>query len=841
MAIFQVFPHCDLHLALNPVSASSIDFRVFEKLLLDTGDYDLDDLTSSCTVQALAPHNAVGSRLESFVAVDVGAKTITAVKVGTNLLILQRGNDYIVVRIQVHDRVLAWWFGHQTMTAALDAARAHSQPSIYAMFSDDATGTDRVGDITGHGFVTLTSADPTVFDVANANKEGRLRGLKEDTADLNGSFLGVNRTIEVEVVDYAKNRDLLEQVRGGDLADVAERHNVLFLAEGFTADAADRAKFDQLVKQIDHDLFSKPRHQPYGVLAGSFNVFKAFTPSKEPLATCGFRVNDDAVAALDKGRPIPFEGAVSEVPGMYTVAELVARVGLPKRGEGRGEGALKTEWGNQSLHDFDPARVDGNVVEAWKNSHSLGLLEARDTFFGMMVGDRWADGSTGSGAPVASPAADDGIAALKAFVRRAYEFYRLDAARTVAFDPRRHAPERFTSGLENRTSAFMAFLGGLRLQAPPHQAIGGEWVPAGAFKPSRGLIAVLVNDHMEGGTSIDENTLTTGTLDADTALVAEYEPSADPNVKVLRRKVPADFAPDLSHAIDVVAHEFGHSFNLGDEYETFGGDSPTRPDEGDNLASYQSIAVDPANLPSRKIDASKVKWAVLPRIKVSSRLTAASQLAGGKLEVTIDRRETGPWELARTAGDVVHLRKIQFLSDRGRQLPLSTVGADVLTGLTLDGVDPASGKITLSGIVAGASFPAGSLLFVPHVEGGAVRRVIEGKVRAKLDATQEPLNRDKDVKLASKKPDYPVSIPDFKPPCQEVRLVGVFEGAGEFSGMVYRPAGLCKMRTIGKVEGEEDASGQFCFVCMWLITHHVDPGKHAEIDRRFYPVAKKNE
>ena len=51
---------------------------------------------------------------------------------------------------------------------------AHSQPSIYALFSDDPTGTDLVGDITGHGFVTLTSASPGTFVVDNANNQGRL-------------------------------------------------------------------------------------------------------------------------------------------------------------------------------------------------------------------------------------------------------------------------------------------------------------------------------------------------------------------------------------------------------------------------------------------------------------------------------------------------------------------------------------------------------------------------------------------------------------------------------------------------------------------------------------------
>ena len=35
----------------------------------------------------------------------------------------------------------AWWFGDRNITTAADNVLGHSQPSIYAMFSDDPTGT----------------------------------------------------------------------------------------------------------------------------------------------------------------------------------------------------------------------------------------------------------------------------------------------------------------------------------------------------------------------------------------------------------------------------------------------------------------------------------------------------------------------------------------------------------------------------------------------------------------------------------------------------------------------------------------------------------------------------
>ena len=842
-----MFPHCDIHLALNNPAANSVDFRVFEYHGANS-PFTLVPITNTVTPMFLAPHNAVGSRLHNFVNINVNTGTITATGLGTNLVVLQTADTYIVIRIQVHDNILAWWFGNEKITTAVDAAHAHSQPSIYAMFSDDATGTDRVGDITGHGFVTLTSADPTVFTVANTNNEGRMQGVAEGHANLNGSFLGINHTLPVEVIDYAKTRDILVPVRAGNLANAADLHNILFLAEGFTA--ADQAKFDQIVTQATAELFTKPRHEPFGTLSPSFNVFKAFTPSNDRLVTCGFQVTDHQVASLGKGTPIPYKYSVTE--GMYQISELVARVGLPMRGESRNEAQLKALWGSQSLDNFNPAKIDGPLVEAWKNSHSLGYLEARDTFFGMILGSRWADQSSTQSQPLAAPPNDDGGDALKALVKRAYEFYKVKMpARSVTMDTRRHPPELVLNGQDNRAASFMTFVGGLRVKDPPHQPLGNGWVPDGTFKRSRGLIAMILNENMLGGTNLNDNTVTAMTLNSDLALTANYAADANASIKRLRREVPADIPQQLPWIINTIAHEFGHSFNLGDEYEefveypTFANDflnpadaSPNIFDNFDNVASLETIFNDPQylNNNSRKIDPNKLKWRDFPRIKLGARLTAASQINNGKLEVVIDPRETAAWEASRVAGEEVRLRRIKIEPD-GRQLPLSAAANDHVTGLSIDRVDTNSGLIVLSGATP-PSFPAGSSLYVPHkTQGGSVKTIIEDKVFAELNSSKDPLNKDTDTASVNRNADFPRDIDDFKPPCQSARLIGVFEGAGTWTGLVYRPTGTCKMRT--SAGGEEN--GEFCYICKWLITLRVDPGKHHEIDRKFYPVAKKNE
>ena len=649
MATLILLPHRDIHLALNNADANTVEFSL-NRYTGANGPFTLNDVTSNArtSFKMIAPHNAVGDRLEQFVTIDLAAGTISADAVGTNLVVFEFADQgdpttvsYLTARIQVHEDILAWWFGNEKITTALDGV-AHSQPSIYARFSDDDTGTDRTGDITGHGFVTLNSLAPARFSV---DAVGRLQGISEtpanDDAELEGSFLGVDRKINVKVVDYAKNRDIMVEVRAGDLATAAKRPNILFLAEGFTA--AEEENFDKIVTHVADELFSKRRHEPFGTLKDSFNIFKAFTPSDDRLITCGFQVTDSKVSGLDKGSPIPFEHRVS-VKGIFEIGELVAKVGLPKRGENRGRGALVTLWKSQGIDfdDDDTARIDDKLVEAWKNSHSGGFLEARDTFFGMMIGARWGDRDSEADEPaLATPPDDDDSDALKALVQRAYEFYKKPAvARSIGFDPRRHPPTLYLRSNESRTTSFIRFLEGLRMKKAPNQALGSLWVPDGTFKPSRGLIAMIVNEQMDGGTSIGSGTLTANNLRSDISLKAEFEANANADIKVLRRVVPNKIRENLAETINTIAHEFGHSFKLGDEYEEFIRDKPDRNDDQDNIASMETIFAD-ADFTKREIDPNKVKWRLLPRITLSAKLSAATQVANGKIEATKVKHRRG--------------------------------------------------------------------------------------------------------------------------------------------------------------------------------------------------------
>ena len=84
-------------------------------------------------------------------------------------------------------------------------------------------------------------------------------------------------------------------------------------------------------------------------------------------------------------------------------------------------------------------------------------------------------------------------------------------------------------------------------------------MPDGNFKRSRGLIAMITNDVLDGGTNFNASTVTANTLASHLSLDFEYPATNTATVKVMRREVPAEIPLDIGEIIDTVAHEFGHT------------------------------------------------------------------------------------------------------------------------------------------------------------------------------------------------------------------------------------------------------------------------------------------
>ncbi len=811
----------------------------------------------------LAPYNPVppapgNNRLQRFVRIEPDG-TVTPLAVGTNLVQARMGQFYIIFRIQVHDRILGWWFGNTSMTVPLDQDIFHSQPSIYALFSDDPSGTDLVGDITGHGYVTLTSNNPARFLV---NADGRLRGVSGGDGTLNGTFLGVPNPLPIKVVDYAKTRKKLEYVQIPDVQHPEQMHNILFMSEGFRDTKADKDKFDEIVEEVVEDMFEQPRHAPYNLLEGQFNVWKVYEPSIQHGVTVGYRVNDEElVGSVKKGYAIPYRDQLPATEGMFTPELLVQIVGLPLRNETRTT-ELKALWLSQSLTNFDQNMVNDDLVTAWKRQKSVGILEAHDTFFGLMLGRRNADRKSVQVplADVITEPASDTPALMGPFIRRMYEWFQTPASRSLSPDPRRHPPELHQDSQTNAGNSILRYISGLRVPFNTPQ-VSQEWLPDVTntiLKRSRGLIAIITNENMIGGENFNAQTMTANTLRED--LVVDFAYANQGNERIMKRNVRSSIDEQTGQLVDTVAHEFGHSFNLADENEDFPRDDPDAAKlqgvdlDADNCTRIGFIFADANFLVNRKIEPNKVKWSGLQRFRLTDLLIKDSEVVGGQIKVTIDKRFIGKWVAAsKKPANLAALRRIAFVptatpggqvipptfSATGRQLPMPSDREHLLTGLPITRVTEADGTILLNPTSSLPSpiFPAGSIVFLPRlVSATQIDLVVEKEVMAHLRANQLPLNKDTDVSKINKKDDEPVDISGFTPPCKAYKVIGVYEGAVHVSGLFYRPAGFCKMR-----DQSEDSTGEgeFCFVCKYLIVNRVNPSLHDVLDKLHYPNARR--
>jgi IgA Peptidase M64 len=834
-----LFPHCDLHVVLTgaPALRVSVHARTFDPM--HPAQYNLVNITGEFTFDFFAPHQPTGHRFEGLPKVDRNTGLVTATTPGVFLFQARRAHDYIVGRLQVHREIKAWWFGNDSITTALDVGTtthpgiAHAQPSIYAKFSADASGADEIGDITGHGYVRLAPDDPTKLAIT---AQGRVRGLVEtDPArptGISGSGLGHTAQLPVRVFDYAKPRPDLYPVQTPNVARAADMHNMVFVSEGFLDNDADRRRFDEIVTRTVQEMFSKPRHEPYAMLEGSFNIFKAFVPSQQHRLTCGFRVTE---GDLDDAVPIPFNARRMAGESLtYTIQELVAKVGLPMHNESRPD--LVGIWSGQSLTDFEPSRVDLPLLVTWRLQDATGILHAQDTIFGFYLGSRPADRSSGVADAVAPPTRDEPGEALRQFVARIYEFYDFRSTRSLTPDPRRHPPELYARGANNPTGSIVQYLGGLKYAWEPNHAVGRHWVPNRVMRDhSQGLVAIIAYDDLKGGGTIDP--VTAQTAAREETLAVKYDDPLDK--RVLRR-----LDPELRSNVDLIAstitHEFGHSLNLADEYEDFEGDGDyaTRQTDAveDNVTVLGFVRV--TGTTDRSIDPAKVKWLRLPRMSLSAALLLPSVADLNGIRVTIEPRYIGKWAQAKKDGVEVHLRN--FVMDvNGRQLPLSEGAGQLVTGLSIGDINESRGTLVLVGPPFGLlTYAPGSVIYVPLRDGTRPLEAVDQKVQQWLAANHKPMNRDDDHVHVRKEYDVPVDIPGFVPPCDASRTVGVFEGAWNAAGAAYRPAGACKMRyglaTLGLVS-EVIEEGAFCYVCKWLIVNRIDPSYHAMISGFVYP------
>lgn len=653
----------------------------------------------------------------------------------------------IIARIQVHQTMNGWWFGNNSLTVFKDDTLHHGQPSLYALFDETAPGEGIVGDITGHGYVDLTSQNTASFDVSTKYQD-RIHGKAVGTGQLhgviNGPMLNRSQDIPVNVVDFAQTvRPIILDVAVNWPKPRVEQHNVLFLSEGFRA--GEEKHFNGLANRLAEQLCNNARHSPYNHLKKSFNFWSAFIPSTENGVTMGPQVVGGGEA---KGTPLPVPAAF---PNSRSLQELTITVGLPTRADSTAPVlTLRNRWSvpgsDAQLAGFVNANFSDAVIEFWKTIGSDGILQARDSFYGIIYGTR-----PGERVSILTDQLITNFASPE-FARRIHTwFIPLVPAQNFDLDWRRYAPElRYVQLLDGPQPIPRApSLGNLVLDhiktldihpsKPPNDPglqLGSLWQREFAINStatrrevrSVGLVCIVVNDVHKGGSNLNGRTFAAISLADKLKILAVPHQSAPAGTRQIDRDIDNDLPknphpaqPDfsekikLSKPVDFLAHEFGHSFALGDEYEgeRNGTSASSEVEFSDNLTFIDTISVVPPVANARQIDPQKVKWLKLHRmLKSDAIVTAAQKLSNTQLEVTLDASRGSRW----TTSEQVFLRKYKGDIDaRRRQLPI--VVADDVLELTINAIDPTTGVITLDLKNPGASLPAtidfrpGSVLF----------------------------------------------------------------------------------------------------------------------------------
>ncbi len=852
-------PSCDIHLVAGgtfPEDRRAVPYRVLRGVWNPTeGRHDLTALTADVHVDAFAFGTEDVASIVTIEPLDAQGRGRFVPHAPGTVLVQVRYLDparpakfeSLLARIRVHGQMDGWRFGHELADLAdpdspaatsvfKDAALAHTQPTVLALFDQRGLPTGGVvGDITGHGYVRLTSENPAICAV-DPTYAGRLRGVEVGATRVVGELplpfpeVPAQQPLAVRVIDVHRVPDsALEPVKVDLAADPRSKANLLFLAEGFTDDAADRRRFDEVVQKVKAELFSKPRHEPFRLLAGRFNVWSRYEPSRHRGITSGPERPDDASPAGTS--------AVTMIPQTGTggvdrlVEDLVARVGLPDPDETRTVAQLRAEWNQvgsvpRLVGYFDP-HVSDKTIEAWKRLRSLGVPNALDTTYGLHLRVRLGDRMSVEGPrdlmrvrPPGGPA--DGPPWML-FVLQLHSWFTFTNARTMSCDPRRYAPE-YRRAAPRLLVKYVSRLGDAR-QGSSFPAVGRLWDPQTTVEPSdrarhmssAGLVCILVNANQNAGNAeLGLSVFVSLGSDGHFPDAAQLPGRR----RLLFQGAEAPYAIDQATVTDVVAHELGHShFQLGDEYEEQRGMGGS--ERFDNLTS-DVVNPNSPNFPT-PIHTDRIKWAGLHRMAQADTVVRPTEIeevgpgSSRRIIVTLAPGRAPRWQKALEAGTSVYLRRLNM--DRGRQLPIGP--DDLYEGLTIEMISDDTVVLFPAEGTQPVSFPPGSVLYIPKLDPDTEfpvalvsKRVLE-YMRTQSYNPDDPSfprgvslseNHKRGDPTESDPPqdgrDVPPSIPGYVPPCQPHRVLGLYEGGDHFTRLVYRPAGACKMR------GHDEAGGE---------------------------------
>jgi hypothetical protein len=748
-----------------------------------------------------------GPRLRSFLvdgSAKEGATTVTA-----------------RVRVHVHDGLTRIWLTPAPLTARRDAKDIRL--SILAQFTDGV-----IGDITNwcpfnpiaageQTFVsdTGTPGPKVVWSTSNA----ATIGVDADTGvlDANTNVGNVTVTASLRPLPPAAGRFAtarvdaapawttpvrLTHLGGPGFAAMNTATNILILPDGFQA--ADRAGFEALARNIVSQLTLHQKTRPFDLLAGRLNYFMAWLPSRD----AGVTVQDECdrvspAGATWQGRPMELPSRLGGPVGRWALEDLINEVGPPTPVHDPPGSPLGTAAAGR-LHDWQA--VYGLHITAprmsflyadWLDRSDRVLLNERDTALHVAMGDRPRTDGRGS------------------------------VERALVMNQRRLAQSDFDAFLD-------------ALQDAGGGAVPNVWSSGGKDDD---LVVVLCRTQRHSGANAgrgDGHTLAVG-LGGNTTHTITANPLGN-GFDLVADPVPRRIHPETWIN---VAHELAHSWTLNDEY---GGAGALTPDQVADIAKRTNTQPRSALLNGAgQLVTTNLKWR-WPRIAKAAQLTGNPvALGGGSYRIPVVAGQGR----AFAVGDIVRLRT----------RPLLTAATpSVRFRVTAVAANDVTSQILAGGVVNTATYPAGSIVMAPvrapDTAPGVLGNDLElvaASVRTRIDATHNALNAAHtdavnracvpggiDLFKPTKARNFPAGRAP-KPPRYSSWIVGVFENGAGIDCAVLRPTGVCLMGILSFTDPRSRSTKayQFCHVCRYAMVDLLDPSQHGAIDADFaarYPT-----
>jgi hypothetical protein len=822
----QIYPTCDIHLLLEgPGAPTTYQLEVRDA---NPPNENLSAIVERTSYTEDDPAIATVSSTGLITPIAVGE---TLCRVRHTDIVIDPTPEFIVseifVRIRVHQRLSELRFGNNRATLFKD--ENNYVLSVYGVF-DDGT----IGDISSHPYLTFDSLTPSIVQVNSTDDRGRLTG-REVTGGTPVQISVIHGTLSDEVDVFvlpslSTPRPILERIHGA--GPVSERRNLLFLSEGFTA--AQRPLFRRIVTLIKDEFFASHLNSPYSELKDRFNVWMAFEPSAEQGVLGGDFMMTTGTGSLGVDIATPLSNMDNDpvVPGNFTLRQLVLRVGLPDRYHPIPTTQVDAEarWASTVGTNVDPAKAEGDVVAQWLTLKDYYLLQAKDSIFGLMNGGRYGDRFSNRVDPTAAQLSP-------------MQWYLPSRPHLVTSDRRRLA--RSWSARDSRNK----YVASLR-PSNNDASVKDVWlIPNGA---DRNLVVFLVNSAFDGaartgiglGISLRQNVRYSEVFRS-----GREADHGVPEIEVL--SFPDLLGSSLDHLVSTFAHELSHAFTLADEYEGQGlagthdalriDDNATRTgiERVPNLVHHFAIAKAPGQ--HGIIDIKRVKWSLWHRIVLCSVLTEDPVLlGGGRMRVRLRPGDRVKWDTPNIHNIEVFLRKRNI--NQPAPLPTDPATRWLEGPLKILEFEP-DGSFILA-TTSAPIFKRGDLLYQPELADNKPLTVFHPNVLFDLETIEEPFDMKTDPSKPNLGPSYPPEhalVPDFKPR-HAAYVVGLYEGGGTFNTRVYRPSGLCKMRSTRRSIVKEkpleiDDDGElmvglerevkrfvpFCYVCRYSLANTLDP------------------